>query len=166
MPKPGLPHDDRHPLQRNLTQAEPVRKKKTSQVSNDDDKQAGAMRSRKEIKSTTKNITVLRQEQRRQDVHIPKNERARHKPFNEASRARLAQPKLEHPLVAHFFLIVPTTMVATRTPRHSGDISVGRKSDDCGEDRTPRRTHIVSRALAHRSSHAPACGYVLHLCAS
>ena len=49
----------------------------------DDDRQAGPMRERKD-KSTTQNLTVLRQEQGTLNVYIPKNERARQRPFDEA----------------------------------------------------------------------------------
>ena len=57
--------------------------------SNNDDKQAGPMRARTDFKSTTQHLTVLRQEQGRQNVGIPKNERARQRPFDEALRANL-----------------------------------------------------------------------------
>ena len=58
-------------------------------VGNDDDRQAGPMRAREDFRSTTHNLTVLQREQGRQNSHIPKNERARQRPFNEALRADL-----------------------------------------------------------------------------
>ena len=80
-------------------------------VSNDD-KQAGLMRAREDFKSTTHNLAVLQREQGRQNAYTPKNERARQRPFDEASRADLS-------VVANFLFIIFTTMVATRTPRRS-----------------------------------------------
>ena len=44
---------------------------------------------REKIKSTTHNLTVLQREQGRQNACIPKNERTRQRPFNEALRADL-----------------------------------------------------------------------------
>ena len=60
-------------------------------------------------------------EQGRKNTCIPKNERVRQRPFDEALRADLGwqSQKLENLLVATFFFIILTTMVATRTPRHS-----------------------------------------------
>ena len=58
-------------------------------VCNDDDRQAGPMRARKDFKTTTKILTSLRQEQRRQNSFIPKNERVRQRNFNEALRTEL-----------------------------------------------------------------------------
>ena len=58
-------------------------------VSHDDDRQAGPMRARKDFQSTTQNLTDLRQEQGRKNSCIPKNERARQTPFDEALRADL-----------------------------------------------------------------------------
>ena len=58
-------------------------------VCNDDDRQAEPMRARRDFKSTTRTLTNLRQEQGRQYSFIPKNERARQRPFDEALRAEL-----------------------------------------------------------------------------
>ena len=80
---PGLLHDDRHLFQRNLAPAEPARKHHLTFVSFDNDRQAGPMRARK---NSSPPRTVLRQEGR-QNVYIPKNERARQRPFDEALRA-------------------------------------------------------------------------------
>ena len=73
------------------------------------------------FKSTTQPLAALQREQGRQDAHIPKNERARQRPIDDALRADLEwqQPKMEIPLFANFLFIIFTTMVATRTPRHS-----------------------------------------------
>ena len=59
-------------------------------VCNDDDRQAGPMRARKDFKPSTKILTSLRQAQGRQkNSFIPKNERMRQRPFDEALRAEL-----------------------------------------------------------------------------
>ena len=58
-------------------------------VCNDDDRQAGPMRARKDFRSVTKILTRLRQEQGRQNSFIPKNERVRQRPFDESLRAEL-----------------------------------------------------------------------------
>ena len=58
-------------------------------VCNDDDRQAAPTRARNDFKPTTKTLTCLRQEQGRQNSFIPKNERVRERPFDEALRAEL-----------------------------------------------------------------------------
>ena len=58
-------------------------------VCNDDDRQAGPMRARKDFQFVTKILTRLRQERGRQDSFIPKNERVRQRLFDEALRAEL-----------------------------------------------------------------------------
>ena len=70
LPMLGLPHYDRL-------------------VCNDDDRQAGPMRARKEFKPTTKIFESLRQEQGRQNSFSPKNEITRQRLFDEALRADL-----------------------------------------------------------------------------
>ena len=109
---------------------------------NDDDRQVGPMRARKDFKTTTKILTSLRQEQGRQNSFIPKNERVRQRNFNEALRTELEwqSPNWKNLLVATFFLfIILTTMVATRTSRPS-------------MARTPRhsmaRSQVVERVMA------------------
>ena len=72
-------------------------------VRNDDDRQAGPMGAGKDFNTMTKIVTSRRQEQGRQNSCIP----------------GMAQPKLEEKLLASFFFIIFTTVVATRTPRHS-----------------------------------------------
>ena len=57
-------------------------------VCNDDDRQAGPMRARKDFKPTTKILTSV-QEQGRQKSFVPKNERIRQRPFDDALRAEL-----------------------------------------------------------------------------
>ena len=52
-------------------------------------RQAGPMRARKDFKSTSQTLTSLRQEQGRQNLSSPENERARERPFDEALRADL-----------------------------------------------------------------------------
>ena len=54
-----------------------------------DGRQSGPMRARKDFKPTAKILASLRQEQGRQNSFIPKNERMRQRPFDEASRAEL-----------------------------------------------------------------------------
>ena len=56
-------------------------------VCNDDDRQTGPMRARKDFEPTANILTHLRQEQGRQNSLIPKNERIRQRPFDEALRA-------------------------------------------------------------------------------
>ena len=58
-------------------------------VCNDDIRQAGPMRARKDSKPTTKFLTRPRQELGRLNSYIPKNERVRQRPFDEALRADL-----------------------------------------------------------------------------
>ena len=58
-------------------------------VCNDKDLQAGPMKARREFKPTTKILASLRREQGRQNSLIPKNERRRQRPFDEALRAEL-----------------------------------------------------------------------------
>ena len=70
LPILGLPHDDRHLLHRTLASQTRVRNT-TMLVCNDDDRQAGPMRARRDLESTTQPITVLRQEQGRQNVYFP-----------------------------------------------------------------------------------------------
>ena len=55
----------------------------------DDDRQAGPMRARKDFRPTMEIFTSLRQELGRQNSFIPKNERVRQRPFDEALRAEL-----------------------------------------------------------------------------
>ena len=55
---------------------------------NDEDRQAGPMKARKDFGPTTKILASLRQEQGRQNSFIPKNERMRQRPFDEALRAK------------------------------------------------------------------------------
>ena len=55
----------------------------------DDDRQPGPMRARKDFKPTAKSLTSLRQKQGRQNSFIPKNERVKQRPFDEALRAEL-----------------------------------------------------------------------------
>ena len=71
----------------------------TTLVCNDDDRQAGPMRAREDFVSTTRTLTSLRKEQGRQKPFIPKNERVRQRPFDEALRAdqEWQSQKLEKP---------------------------------------------------------------------
>ena len=79
------------------------------------------MRARKDLKPISRILTSLRQEQGRENSFIPKNERVRQVPIDEALRAifGMTESKLENLLVATFFITIFTTMVATRTPRFS-----------------------------------------------
>ena len=61
----------------------------TTLVCNDVDRQAGPTRARRDVTSTTRTLTSLRQEQSRQQSSTPKNERVRQRPFDEALRAKL-----------------------------------------------------------------------------
>ena len=104
----------------------------------------------------------------------------------------MAQPKVGNSLVANFLFIIFTTMVASRTPRHSmarsnlvdrvmatdsfkatedffTDFAYRHHRMSCtrrgSEDRTPRRTHIFLGVVcvAHLSpSHTHACGSRFH----
>ena len=56
-------------------------------VCNDEDRQAGPMKARKDVGPTTKILASLRQEQGRENSCIPKNERLRQRPFDETLRA-------------------------------------------------------------------------------
>ena len=56
---------------------------------NDEDRQAGPMKARKDFRPTTKMLASLRQEQGRQNSFIPKIERMRQRPFDEAMQAKL-----------------------------------------------------------------------------
>ena len=58
-------------------------------VCKDDDRQAGPMRARRDFKPITIILTSLRQEQGRQHSFIPKNERVRQRPCDEALRPEL-----------------------------------------------------------------------------
>ena len=95
----------------------------------DDGRQAGPMRAREDFEPTAKIITSLRQEQGRQNSYIPKNERARQRPFDEAWRSELelAQPKLENSLIAIFFLLIilDNTGGETNTKTLNGEIKIG-----------------------------------------
>ena len=85
-----------------------------------DDKHAGRMRARKDFKSTTQNLAALQREYGRQNAQIPRNERARPRPCDEALRVDLewhSQNCKSHWSQTSF--VIFTTKVATRTPRHS-----------------------------------------------
>ena len=56
---------------------------------NDEDRRAGPMEARKDFKPTPRILASLRQERRQQNSVIPKNERMRRRPFDEALRAEL-----------------------------------------------------------------------------
>ena len=58
-------------------------------VCNDEDRQAGPMEARGDFKPSTKFLASLRQEQGRQNSFLPKNERMRQRPSDEALRADL-----------------------------------------------------------------------------
>ena len=58
-------------------------------VCNDENRQGGPMKARQDFKPTTKILASLRQEKGRQHSFIPKNERMRQRPFDEALRAEL-----------------------------------------------------------------------------
>ena len=116
---PGLPHDDRHLYSAPWHQRN--RYENAILLVSNDDKQAGPMRAQEDFKSTTHNFTVLQREQGRQNAYIPKNERARQRPFNEALRADLewhSQNWRSH-WSQNFLFIIFTTVLATRTPRRS-----------------------------------------------
>ena len=85
LPIPGPPPHDRHLPYRTLAPEVLVREHHCT----DDDRQAGWMRARKDCKPTTKIPISLRHEPRRQDSFIPKNERVRQRPFDEALRTEL-----------------------------------------------------------------------------
>ena len=87
-------------------------------VCNDDDRQAGPMRGRTVFQPTTRILTGLRQEQGRQNSFIPKNERVRQRPFDEALRADLEwQSQLWKTFWSRLSSSTPSQkMVATRTP--------------------------------------------------
>ena len=85
MPMPGLPHDDRHPLYRTLA-SEALVREHHHMACNDEDHQAGPMKAGKDFRPK-KILASLRQEQGRKNSCIPKNERMRQRPFDEALRA-------------------------------------------------------------------------------
>ena len=132
------------------------------------------MRARKDCKSTTETPTDIRREQGRHNSYIPKNERARQRPFDEALRADLEwhSPNWKTHWSQTSSSSSAATMVATRTPGYSMARStlVERVMAQsrigffhrfrvqtlanvvhvmAEEDRTPCRTHIfsVSRTL-------------------
>ena len=76
----------------------------------------------KDFNTTTKFLASLRQDQGRQNSFIPKNERMRQRPFDEALRPelKLDESNLENLLLATFFLfIISTKLVAARTSKRS-----------------------------------------------
>ena len=77
-------------------------------VCNDEDRQAGPMKARKDFKSTTKILASLPHEQGRQNSFIPKIERMRQRPVDEALRAEFEwmSQKLEEFVLATFFLFI------------------------------------------------------------
>ena len=86
---------------------------------NDEDRQTGPMKGREDFKPTAKILASLRQEQGRQNSFVPKNERIRQRPFDEALRAELEwmSQNWKAFLATLFLFIIFTTLVATRTSR-------------------------------------------------
>ena len=85
LPIPGQPHDDRHLLQFTPAPAAPLRTHHHAMMI------IGKLDrcERENIKCTAQTLTSLGQEQGRQNSYIPKNERVRQRPFDEALRADL-----------------------------------------------------------------------------
>ena len=83
LPILGRPHDDRHLLHRTLASESTI-----ALACNDEDRQAGPMKARKDFRPTTKIVASLRQEQGRQNSFVPKNERTRQRPFDEVLQAK------------------------------------------------------------------------------
>ena len=88
LPILGLPHYDRH-LPHRTEAPEDQYESTITFVCNDEDRQAGPMEARGDFKPTTKFLASLRQEQGRHNSFLPKNERMRQRPFDEALRAEL-----------------------------------------------------------------------------
>ena len=113
-------------------------------VCNDDDRQAGPMRERRNSKPTTKILTSLRQEQGRHNFFYSEDRENEAKTirWSVASRIGMDESTLVNLLLTTFLLfIILTTMVATRTSRLS-------------TARTPR--HSMARSPMARSPMARA----------
>ena len=132
------------------------------------DKQAGPMRARKDSKSTTQNLTVLRQEQRRQNVQIPREERVRQRPFDEALRADLEWHSPTHWSQTSFS---PSSQQWWQHEHHDilcrgqhwwkgwWQTLTNVVHSTGSEDRTLRHTHIFLSVAHLGPSHALACGW-------
>ena len=115
-------------------------------VCNDDDRQVGPMRARKDFKTTTKILTSLRQEQGRQNSFIPKNERVRQRNFSEALRTELEwqSPNWKNLLGRNLLPLHHPhnnggntnikTLNGANTKTLNGEITSGGKSDGCSVD--------------------------------
>ena len=96
----------------------------------DDDREAGPIRARRDFEPTTKILTSLRQQQGRQHSSIPKNERMRQRTFDEEFRAELewmsqdwktfwSQPSSSSPSSQQWWHHERQDSPMARTPRHS-----------------------------------------------
>ena len=96
----------------------------------DDDREAGPIRARRDFEPTTKILTCLRQQQGRQNSSIPKNERMRPRTFDEEFRAELewmsqdwktfwSQPSSSSASSQQWWHHERQDSPMARTPRHS-----------------------------------------------
>ena len=121
---------------------------------NDEDRQAGPMKARRDFRPTTKILASLRQEVGRQKSFIPKN--AKTIRWSTASRVRMDESKLEDLFLATFFFVIFTKLVATRTsilsmawtPRHSMARSPMERSKMVN-------SQIFPRSFAYRKQRSP-----------